>query len=124
MTDDKNGFWDTEDELKTTDVSESAVDGLVSVLRDVLSGKVHPELKYPQHAWVEAPPCIFIIDDWEMSFFNDGGEVDYLEWAKHTVKGTVWTFSDNAKNTHPMDPVDHLTDIERGKLENIFRSVR
>lgn len=89
-------------------------------LRKAIRGGVEFKLHNPEWTWnrVYAGVCVFIVGDWEIAFFNDCDELDYVEEAV-APDGRRATFNELWEASGQMDAIDLLTDEELGTLESM-----
>jgi len=97
---------------------------LLDVLRAAIDGKIHPSLINTEKTWdkVYAGDCAFVFGDWKIIFFNDCGELDYMDCAENLATHEKWNFAETPSDGR--DPVEMLTEDERLCLETILAETR
>ncbi len=89
---------------------------VVELFRGVIRGEVAVSLANPMDKWnaVYAGNVGFLFGDWFVVFFNDADELDYTDRVVDP-SSDQWDFGDSD------DPLDMLTDAERGRLEQVLK---
>ncbi|NDV77106.1 DUF7693 family protein [Burkholderia cenocepacia] len=98
-----------------------AADEVTQVLRKALNGDVSVQLVGNMH-WhaVGSGNVEFAFGDWKVTFFNDAGELDYVDHAI-APDGRRASFDDWAGPTgHGRDPIDLLSTWEQCELSDLL----
>ncbi len=96
---------------------------VTDVLRKAVEGKValhlHPDGKFTWADGIEAPHVPILIDGWKIAIFNDGGQIDYIEFAISPSREAL-----GYEDMRLSNPLSWLSKVELKRLENLLESAR